>query len=92
MAEVDLSYDYPVSSRVSIVTEETKMDSKSITSHVLVKSGVVYCKPAKTLLKVTCSVSIYAIHAAIRIMCMYVHDHIYVHQYIYTGIHTYHCI
>ena len=53
MAEVDLSYDYPVSSRVSIAIEETKMDSESITSHVLVKSGVVYYKPAKSLLKVS---------------------------------------
>ena len=39
---------------------ETEMNSESIATHVLVKSGVVYYKPVKTFFKVSIARYIYA--------------------------------
>ena len=54
-AEVDsgLTHNRSFNSSSSTVTSERQnMDSECIVNHVLVKSGVVYSKPAKTLFKV----------------------------------------
>ena len=52
-AEVDLTHNRSFNSSPSTVTiERQNMDSECIVNHVLVKSGVIYSKPAKILFKV----------------------------------------
>ena len=48
-AEVDLTHNRSSS---TVTIKRQNMDSESIVNHVLVKSGVVYSNPAKTLFKV----------------------------------------